>query len=314
MENASQVLINLLPVIALFALGYLLRRVHFFEAGAVAALKKMVVNLALPALLFRAFSSLTLQPQLLVVVAAVFSICILMVLTGRLIGGLLRIRSPYFALLMGGFETGMVGYAIFIAVYGVENVPYLALVDLGQVIFVFFVLMSLLISLRGEKLSSIELARRLISSPVIIAIAAGLIFGLVKSPVAEADSGAFRAFDSLISIVGGLTMPLICVVIGYELEIDRRSIGLPLATIGIRTLLLLALALAVNAFVITRLLHLPAIYERAVLTMFILPPPFVTPLFMQQEDRENMRYVTNTLSVGTIASAAVFFVTSVLAM
>ncbi|HUX12370.1 MAG TPA: AEC family transporter [Spirochaetia bacterium] len=312
MDNSSQVLINLFPVIALFVLGYLLRRIHFFETGAVGALKKMVVNIALPALLFRAFSSLTFKPQLLVVVVAVFSICILMVLAGRLIGRLLGIRNPYFALLMGGFETGMVGYAIFIAVYGVENVPYLALVDLGQVLFVFFVLMSLLISLRGEKLSSIELARRLVSSPVIISIAAGLLFGLVKSHVAITDAGVYRAFDSLISIVGGLTMPLICVVIGYELEIDRATIGLPLATIGIRTLLLVALAFVMNALVITRLLHLPPMYEKAVLTMFILPPPFVIPLFMAQVDRENMRYVTNTLSVGTIASAAVFFAISVL--
>ncbi len=312
MEDASQILLNLFPVIALFILGYILRRMRFFEAGSVAALKKVVVNLALPALLFRAFSSLALEPQLLLVVVAVFSICVLMVLAGRIIGRLLGIRSPYFALLMGGFETGMVGYAIFIAVYGVENVPYLALVDLGQVTFVFFVLMSILISLRGEKPSPLELVRRLVTSPVIIAIAAGLLFGVVKSATMLQQSALYHAVDSLISIVGGLTMPLICVVIGYELEIDRSSIGFPLATIAIRTVLLVLIAIGLNAFLITRVLHLPPMYERAVLTMFILPPPFVIPLFMQQEDRDNMRYVTNTLSVGTIASAGVFVVTSLI--
>jgi len=312
MEDASQILLNLFPVIALFILGYILRRMRFFEAGSVAALKKVVVNLALPALLFRAFSSLALEPQLLLVVVAVFSICVLMVLAGRIIGRLLGIRSPYFALLMGGFETGMVGYAIFIAVYGVENVPYLALVDLGQVTFVFFVLMSILISLRGEKPGPLELVRRLVTSPVIIAIAAGLLFGVVKSATMLQQSALYHAVDSLISIVGGLTMPLICVVIGYELEIDRSSIGFPLATIAIRTVLLVLIAIGLNAFLITRVLHLPPMYERAVLTMFILPPPFVIPLFMQQEDRENMRYVTNTLSVGTIASAGVFVVTSLI--
>lgn len=312
MENASGVLLNLFPVLALFILGYVLRRIRFFDTGAVGALKKLVVNIALPALLFRAFASLALEPQLLIVVAAVFAICVLMVGAGRGIGALIGIKSPYFALLMGGFETGMVGYAIFMAVYGVENVPYLALVDLGQVTFVFLVLMSLLMGLRGEKHSPAQLARRLLSSPVIISIAAGLLFGLVKSHTAVADAGVYRAFDSLLTIVGGLTMPLICVVIGYELEIDRGSIGLPLATIAIRTVLLLALAFALNTFVIDRLLHLPSMYKKAVLTMFILPPPFVIPLFMQQEDRENMRYVTNTLSVGTIASAGVFLLTSLL--
>ncbi|WP_455381388.1 AEC family transporter [Salinispira pacifica] len=314
MENASGVLLNLFPVIALFVLGYVLRRIKFFDAGAVGALKKLVVNLALPALLFRAFASLSLEPQLVVVVVAVFSICVLMVAAGRGIGALVGIKSPYFALLMGGFETGMVGYAIFMAVYGVENVPYLALVDLGQVTFVFFVLMSLLMGLRGERHSPTQLFRRLVASPVIIAIAAGLLFGLVKSHTGVGDTSVYRAVDSLLTIVGGLTMPLICVVIGYELEIDRGSIGLPLVTIAIRTVLLLALAFALNTFVIDRLLHLPAMYRKAVLTMFILPPPFVMPLFMKQEDRENMRYVTNTLSVGTITSAGVFLLTSLFAI
>jgi hypothetical protein len=38
----------------------------------------------------------------------------------------------------------MLGYAIFIAVYGMEEIDKLALIDLGQVLFVFFVLMALL--------------------------------------------------------------------------------------------------------------------------------------------------------------------------
>jgi len=310
MENATQIVLNLFPVLALFVLGYVLRRTHFFEHSAVSALKKLVVNIALPALLFRAFASLNLEPRLLLVVITVFSICVAMVLIGRVISWITGIKSPYFAILMGGFETGMVGYAIFIAAYGAENVPALALVDLGQVTFVFFVLMSLLISLRGERYTVAQLTRRLISSPVIIAIAAGMVFGLVTAHVSVKETALFQAASSLITLVGGLTVPLICIVIGYELEIDRSSLGLPLFTIAVRTVLLVGFAAAVNALLIRQLLDLPSIYERAVLTMFILPPPFVIPLFMDQTDRENMRYVTNTLSMGTLASAGVFIAVS----
>ena len=47
-------------------------------------------------------------------------------------------------------------------------------------------------------------------------------------------------------------------------------------------------------------------YEYALLTMFILPPPFVIAVFMDKDDRENQQYVVNTLSLSTLVSLIVF--------
>ena len=45
---------------------------------------------------------------------------------------------------MTAFEVGMLGYAIYGGVFGQENLYRLAIVDLGQVLFVLFVLATVL--------------------------------------------------------------------------------------------------------------------------------------------------------------------------
>ena len=40
--------------------------------------------------------------------------------------------------------------------------------------------------------------------------------------------------------------------------------------------------------------------------MLILPPPFIIPLFMKAEDREERRYVNNVLTVNTAFSLLAF--------
>lgn len=306
MSNGAQFVLNLVPIVALFLLGFFVRRVRLLDAPSVESLRRLVVNVALPALLFLAFSTLKLEVRLLAVVAAVFAVCSIMVLLGRLIGRLLGIASPYFAILMGGFETGMIGYAIFIAVFGSQNVSRLALVDFGQVTFVFFVLVAMLTSLKGERPRAGELMLRLVTSPVIVAIFMGLAVGLLRAVVPFGGSSVYRIFTTFLGMLSNLTVPLICIVIGYQLQVDRHHLWLPLLTLAIRTGLLLGFAYVVGVFVVGRFLHLDPMYRNAVYTMFILPPPFVIPLFMAQEDVENVRYVSNTLSLGTVVSTAVF--------
>jgi len=306
MTDGAQLVLNLLPIVGLFVLGFVLKRIRFVDADAVESLKRLVVNIALPSLLFIAFSTLRLELRLLVVVIAVFMVCSVMVVLGRAIGRLFGITSPYFAILMGGFETGMIGYAIFIAVFGAENVSTLALVDFGQVTFVFFVLVAMLISLKGEKPRAHELLLRLLSSPVIIAIFAGLAIGQLQTVLPFADTRTYATITGFLQLLANLTVPLICIVIGYQLEITRQHLWLPLFTLTIRTALLLGFAFLVSELVLERLLHLPSMYRNAVFTMFVLPPPFVIPLFMKQNDTENLRYVSNTLSLGTLASTVVF--------
>ena len=105
---------------------------HFLGESTVGDIKKLIVNFTLPSVLFLAFAGVNLEGRHLVIVAVVFVACLLALLLGRLIGPPLGLRSPYFPALMTGFEAGMMGYAIFAAVYGTPKIFNFAVVDLGR--------------------------------------------------------------------------------------------------------------------------------------------------------------------------------------
>jgi hypothetical protein len=87
---------------------------------------------------------------------------------------------------------------------------------------------------------------------------------------------------------------------------------LALKTVLIRKTFLIILALLVNRFIIREYMGLDRIYEMALLTMFLLPPPFVISIYMKQEDRENLDYVNNTLSLSTVISVTILIIMTVL--
>jgi len=303
-------ILSVLPLILLFATGFLLQKLSFFKQSTIIDLKKIVTNLALPALLFSAFVSLEFERKFLLVVVTMFVICLVMLFIGIGIRKLLKIESEYFPLLMAGFEMGMLGYALFLSIYGSENLSTFALVDLGQVLFVFFVLMGLLLQKKTGLRKKSELLKSFVSSPVIIAIIAGLAVSFLKQVI---DPNIFfNSINEFLNITGSLTVPLIALVIGYELSIKKDGILLSLQTIIIRKVLLAVLAIVVNLLIIRNVLELPKIYEYAVFTMFMLPPPFVISIYMKQEDRANLSYVVNTLSLSTVVSVLAVILVSVL--
>ena len=75
-----------------------------------------------------------------------------------------------------GFEAGMMGYAIYGAVYGLDNIWKFGIVALGQVLFVFFVLVPGLKRLSSGATSFRDTLVGFLKTPVIVAILAGLLF------------------------------------------------------------------------------------------------------------------------------------------
>jgi malate permease and related proteins len=135
---------------------------------------------------------------------------------------------------------------------------------------------------------------------VIVAILLGVVFnfsGLYDLMMSWAvTAGVVQAT----MLMGGVTMPLVALVLGYELRLQTRGLSRPLRTVGIRLMVWVPLGLLFNALVIDRLLGLPPVFQAAVMIMFILPPPFVVPLFMRTATDEDRNYVLNSLSLATL--------------
>ena len=247
---------------------------------------------------------------MLIIPAVIFSACLLVFLASYHFAPKASNASRYFPHLMAGFEAGMLGYAIFGAVYGQENIYKFGLVDLGQVTFVFFILVPALQRQANGPQRFTDTLLSFVKTPVILAILGGVLFnqsGLYHRVLNQAWYGSL---ETTLQMLGGMTTPLVALIIGAETKLQIAGLSQPVRTVLLRMLIWVPLGLVFSLLVISSLLGLDPIYQAAVMTMAILPPPFVIPLFMKNASAEETAYVVNTLSLATLVTLGAFVLIS----
>ncbi|MCE1174540.1 MAG: hypothetical protein LWW77_08045 [Propionibacteriales bacterium] len=307
MPDVSGVVGSVMPVVLLVLLGMLLRRFAVLDDATVAGLKKLIVSVALPALLFSTFLTTRFAPEHGWVIVIVFAICVALLGVGWLFGRLTH-GSAYTPLLFTGFELGMIGFAIFAAVYGTDQLPALGVLALGHEVFIWFVFVSLLRAVGHQRSDWRRTARELVTSPVIIAILLGLLLNLSGlAPVVTAGPvGA--AVTSTLKYLAAVIVPLVLIIVGYGTRLDAAGVRAALPLVATRLAIVIPLALALGAWVFTGLLGLAPIYATALFTLLVLPPPYIVPIFMPAARRDDQAYANNVLSLYTVASLVAFLI------
>lgn len=308
MAQVYEVIIKALPVILLILLGIFLRRFQVIKKNTVDDLKKIVVTIALPSTLFMTFAQTVFQRSYLWIFVCVFAVCVLMLCAGI---GFKRLFSPenkYYPALFAGFEAGMMGYALFTSFFGAENTYKFAIIDVGQVVFVFFILAAFLQKQNGKTASIRDLVKGFILSPIILSIVLGILAGSTGLFTAVSAYPVTGAVTDTLKLLGSMTQPLICIVIGYELHMEAKHIGKPLLAVLLRMGILFGIAFLLNTFLIDRALHLDRSFQLAVYTMFLLPPPFVIPIYMGESAEEQKPLILNAISLHVLLSLAAFVV------
>ena len=294
------VLNTALPVFVALFIGVLCRSRKLLSREGIDALKKLAVDITLPAVIFSAFAEVRYTAEAMLVPALIFILCNVALLLGFLMKKLLRSDSRLMPFLMTGFEAGMLGYGLFALLYPGQGTAAFAIIDLGQVLFVFTVFKAMLMG----KGSARDLLRQAFASPVLWAIILGMLFGATGLYEALKPSGVSGVIDSVADFVAAPTSCLILITIGYDLELDR----VPWPRVMKYTLSRAAIMLAIYAVTvwINRALLGSAIHEGALRLMLILPAPYVLPIFADVETERND--IASTLSVMTIISLILFSV------
>lgn len=296
-----------IPIILLLLIGIVIKRTNFMSELSINELKNFVVNISLPALLFFSFLNTSFQYKYIVIILIIFGLNILMLGIGRLLKILLKIDNKYFTIMFTGFEMGMLGFSLYGSVYGPENISYIGVLDLGQEIFVWFILTSILLSFQNTTINIKSSVKNFISSPVIIAIFLGIVLNICGLSDYLTKNIFLSGFISTLSMISQVTIPFILVIIGYQLNLHFSKLYLPLITIVCRICIMIILGILINSLVFNNLLHLERKFSIALFTLLILPPPFIIPLFMKYNQTELDEYVGNTLSLGTIFTIIGFF-------
>ncbi|MEX1377554.1 MAG: AEC family transporter [Eubacteriales bacterium] len=303
--NFADTLPKLAPILVIIALGFVLTKIGFLNDKMADSLKKIVVNVTLPIGLFSSFIKIRFQLKFVLVFASVYITCLLLLNIGKLIAKIFRIKNPYFPFLLTGFEAGMIGYTLFTSVYGQDMYSTFGIVDIGQVSFVFTILVPMVLAMNSLKTESEEKQSPLmlsfktaVKSPVVWSIFLGLALSIAGIWKFESN-GFYIAADEVFGVISAPTSFLICLVIGNGIKLSFRGMQLELATSVLRVVLTMAFAFAIKFFLF-RNIGMEPIYEKALFVMFILPAPYVIPAFMSNPSEEDKSFVANTLSIQTL--------------
>lgn len=300
--NSLQTIYSILPVLFLVGMGILLRKTNLIQESTIRDFQKLVVSITLPLLLFKAFATMVFEIRYLLIVITVFFACTVVMAVSTKLRSFPGFSSNYSPFLMAGFEAGMLGYAIFGTMYGENSIQNFAVIDLGQVLFVFFVLVTGLEVFQGRQFNLNQTIVNFVKSPVIIGILAGVVFNLFGLYQILKEIDLTSSILSTAEILAGLTTPLVALVIGYGLKFQKGRLALPIQTVLVRLVIWVSLALIFNHLIIHRLLGLDRVFEAAVVLMSILPAPFVVPFYLRADHEQERDYILNTLSLGTVAA------------
>ncbi len=297
-----EVIRTILPVVLMLGIGMLCRRRKLISREGVNALKGVVVNIALPAVLLNAFATTRYTLMDVAVPLMMFGVCLAAWALGKAAARLLKMPSRFVPFLTTGFEAGMLGYALFNMLYGSARTAEFARIDLGQVLFV-FTLYKVLLGLSGRERADFgALVKEMALSPIILAITAGVLLGATGLYRAMEPSGLAGVFDACTSFISAPTSAIILLTIGYDLVLADIPWGQTLKVAAVRLAIMLALRFAFLAAV--KALWPEAELTQAVNVMFILPPPFVLPVFA--DDADQRVYVSSALSVSTLIAIVGF--------
>lgn len=304
MDNAIAVISTVLPVFLALALGVLCRRRQILNREGVDALKKVAVNLTLPFVLFDAFAAAEYSLQTMVQPVLIFLTCCVTLALGFAVIRISGAKSRLAPFLASGFEAGMLGYALFVMLFPQVSVSRFAILDLGQTLFVFTLYKALLSGKNDWK----ALGRDMMTSPVLWAVFSGVVVGATGLYAQLHRWGVGGVVDSVTAFLAAPTGVIILLAVGYDLVLGeipwKRMGGFILMRLGI-----LALALA-GVVVLNRTVLGGMIFEGAAVLMFLLPPPYVIPVFADEPGERAQ--IASALSALTLVTILLFGVLCVL--
>ncbi len=204
---------TIIPIIIMIVIGYSFKRIGILKADHAMALNKIVINIAIPSLIFLAIYDIDLS--ILPVIAPIPFICILVGILSGLIAYVFATIQKYpkktrwsIVLTAAMFNSGFLGYPVVLGVFGGEGLVRAVFYDLGSMIlFISFGVLLLLIY--GGKYTTI--LKRALIFPPLWAVALALILNFINFDI------GFVVTNTL-DYLGNAAIPLIMISLGLSLE------------------------------------------------------------------------------------------------
>jgi len=346
-----EIISRFLPIFLILTLGFFLKRKEILNSSIIGGLKKIIVNVALPSILFVSFLTMEIEKSAILLFIATFVFCLLLYGAGVIFQKTKICDYPLSPFFFTGFEFGMVGVALFTSIFGTAQLYNILLIGLGHEFFIWFFYAPLLeaknhgridpfriikilgAELRGicvrrgsDKSQSIHglhpwrklqgiLARRmksLLQSPIIIAILSAMFLNLTGLYDSISSNLIIEGILSTLNMLSGLVTPLILLTVGANLQFSHISWKSAAHLISLRLVVVAGLGVLLYMFTGMFVMNISRIMTYAFITFFLLPPPFIIPVFLGPEYKKEGEFYNGLLVVYTVVTLVLFLFITVL--
>lgn len=304
MDKLLNVAVAIVPVLITLITGYIIKQKNIISLNGIQAIKSLVLNITLPAVLFNAYLTIDYDVNAGIIAVIMYAICVLALIVGYLVNKVVG-QNKYLPYILTTFEVGMLGYVFYTLLFGVEHINNMAIVDLGQVTFVFTVYMSILNRKNGGDTGIKSALLGMIRSPVFIAIMTGVILGITGINQVLNNSDAGKLLTNTVAFIGAPTSAAILIVVGYELNLTGKNLKQAL-TASVFRLLIMALLCAGVIVLLSLIMPISQYLLWGIILVFAMPPVYVLPIFVQ--DQNENKYISTTISVYTLITILLFIV------
>ena len=289
---------KIIPIILLVSLGYLIRYRHWANDDHMATIKKGIFDLALPAVLFISFKDMTLKKEQLLVTLVFFLMMLIVYGVAKFVSRWVKEYGDLVPFVCTGMAFGVLGVPLYAAVYGLENIGVISIFGVGHETFVWFVYLTLLRKqFNGEKFG-IATLKNFIKSPVIIAILLGVMVNLFGLAIFFEKNVFLKGLALTLESLGSVTTPLIFIVVGYGIHLEKAFIWPAIKLVAIRYAVLIPVSYLVKFFVMDRVVGaVTPLYNMAFFTFMTLSPPYVSAILIDLYSTKENGYVANNVIV-----------------
>lgn len=296
----EDLLSKLLPILLLLLIGFVSKQLKVFSDSFIEELKGLIIKIALPAVLFDAFSTMKLQVSYLLLFSLVFIYCIILYGIGHGLHKFFpKVFSRYYTKgFMTGFEFGMIGVGLFGAIWGIDKLPIIMLVAFGHELFIWFFYV-LFISKSTQKSYSLSVSlKQFIKTPTIIAIILGIVVNLSGIYPLMKSNVIGQSLFAVVEFLKPLTSPLILLIIGYTMGFHRTNLKEVAVYIITRIVLVMSLGTLLVFTIINIIPDIDPLFVQAFYAFILLPAPYILPLYIKNQ--EESTFFTQVLVYNTV--------------
>jgi len=303
---------GLLKIIIFLILGLGLKKGGILKDSDIEGLKKIILHLAIPAVLFLSFSNLDFNIGLIPVIVVVFAIDFILFWFGVLLYRVTGSRHRILPLILSTMNFALIGIPLYEAIFGIENIHHYTMMGIGNEIYGWFVFYFMFRWFLTKGRVSGGVNAGFIKSPIVWAIILGCVFSVFDLNISSADNIFVQGIYDTLAASSKLTTPLILIFIGYNFSVKVTHLKQSIMLVMLR----LASACSIGYFLkwafLDSFIESSVYYNAAFFLLITLPAIFALPILAAEYlEEDETAVLNNTIVLHSIVTIVLFALYSI---